>query len=137
MEEMTKQERLRAALRRLQSKAITIEQYQAEVDAIYRADAPEVLPVQPTLAPSMPPAPSAIFHQASGAQKDRVFAVLRDGYWHDTAELLEKVYGDSHRGTARIGARIADLKHDGYTIESRRKSGPVWEYRITGQQTFA
>ncbi len=65
------------------------------------------------------------------SQKARLLALLSDGEWHDTVEMLNKVYKvDDHAGIARPGARVFDLKKDGINIESRRKQGTVWEYRI-------
>lgn len=64
------------------------------------------------------------------SQKERLLSVLSDHAWHDTPEILERVYGGAHLGIARIGARIADLKADGHQIESKRLDGSVWAYRL-------
>lgn len=64
------------------------------------------------------------------SQKERLYSLLRDGAWHDTVEILQKVYGGEKAGIARIGARIHDLKQDGYHIEGRDKTKTIYEYRL-------
>lgn len=64
-------------------------------------------------------------------QKQRLLNLLRDGEWHTTIEILHTVYGqEGDKGIARAGARIWDLKADGYQIESRKANGSIWEYRM-------
>lgn len=65
------------------------------------------------------------------SQKDRLHGLLKDGVWHDTVEILGKVYGGDHLGLARIGARVWEIKAEGHKIECRKKMGSVWEYRLT------
>jgi hypothetical protein len=43
-------------------------------------------------------------------QTEKLFELLKSGRPVRTDEILLKVYGSSHNGIARIGARIADLK---------------------------
>lgn len=131
MEEVSKSAQLKEALRRLRTGELTVEAYTREVDAIYGRQSEPAPAVQADVFGG-----SNTFHPVAGRQKERLLGVLRDGAWHDTSEILDKVYGDLHRGTARIGARVSDLKADGHVIESRRKSGSVWEYRIVGTRTF-
>lgn len=50
------------------------------------------------------------------SQKAKLLELLKDGLPHNTPEILEVVYGNAHLGLARVGARVADLKADGYTI---------------------
>ena len=50
------------------------------------------------------------------SQKDSLFLLLNDGEPHSTVEILEVVYGGSHLGLARVGARIYDLRREGYDI---------------------
>lgn len=64
------------------------------------------------------------------SQKERLYSLLRDGAWHDTVEILEKVYGGNRSGIARVGARIHDLRQDGHTIEGRDKTKTIYEYRL-------
>lgn len=54
------------------------------------------------------------------SQTDALLALLSDGQDHSTYEIAEKVYGGSHLGCARIGARIYDLKRRGYNIVGRK-----------------
>lgn len=44
------------------------------------------------------------------SQTDRLFNLLKDGKPIRTDEIMEKIYGGSHLGLARVGARIWDLK---------------------------
>lgn len=70
-------------------------------------------------------------NEASGrSQKDRLLAMLSDGQWHTTPEIMERVYGSDHLGLSRIPARANDLKNDGYQIESRHDTKSVWSYRL-------
>lgn len=64
------------------------------------------------------------------SQKARLLSLLSDGQWHDTVEILEKVYKGGRSGIARVGARIHDLKKDGHNIEGRDKTATVYEYRL-------
>ena len=63
-------------------------------------------------------------------QKGKLLNLLKDKQWHSTSEILQKVYGGVHLGIARAGARIYDLRIEGYEIESQRKAGTIWEYRL-------
>ena len=63
-------------------------------------------------------------------QKARIMWVLADNQWHTTLEIRERAYGDDHLSMARIAARMFELKKAGHQIESRRKQGTVWEYRL-------
>lgn len=71
------------------------------------------------------------------AQKQKLEGFLREGGWKSTSEILAKVYGVGHSGSARIAARVSDLRKDGIPIESRRKpdSRSIWEYRISEKLT--
>lgn len=53
-------------------------------------------------------------------QKQRLLELLKDYKPHRTDEIMEKVYGGSHCGLARVGARIWDLKQDGKEISGRK-----------------
>jgi len=64
------------------------------------------------------------------SQKQRLAEFLSDNEWHDTPSIVSSVYGNQHLGLSRLSARILDLKHDGHIIESRRKKGSIWEYRM-------
>lgn len=76
----------------------------------------------------------AMAEDTGKSQKEKLFALLSDYEWHDTVQILERVYGGDHLGLARVGARIHDIKNDGYEVSCRRKQGSVWEYRL-GKQT--
>jgi len=69
-------------------------------------------------------------------QKQKLLEVLKDREWHTTVEILGKVYGLDHSGIARIGARIHDLKEDGYRIESEKLKDSVWQYRLVEQSVL-
>jgi hypothetical protein len=65
------------------------------------------------------------------SQTDKLHKLLRDGKWHTTPNILAEVYGSSHLGIARIGARIWDLRHRyNRTIETRRIRDTIWAYRM-------
>lgn len=46
---------------------------------------------------------------------------------------MEKVYGGSHLGLARVGARIFDLKAQGHTIEGKKDADnpAIYWYQLT------
>ena len=68
--------------------------------------------------------------EIGGSQKERLLTVLSDGEWHTTVEIGERVYG-FHSGIYRIGARIHDLKKDGYDIHSQATDNKaIWRYRL-------
>lgn len=47
------------------------------------------------------------------SQTAKLYEVLKDGKPHRTDEIMAVVYGSSHLGLARVGARIWDLNHKG------------------------
>lgn len=50
------------------------------------------------------------------SQTEILYNLLKDGQPHRTDEIQDKVYGGSHLGLARVGARIYDVKRK-YGIE--------------------
>lgn len=44
------------------------------------------------------------------SQADLLYKLLEDGLPHRTDEIQARVYGGSHLGLARVGARIYDIK---------------------------
>jgi hypothetical protein len=67
------------------------------------------------------------------SQTERLFKLLSDFRVHDTPEILEKVYGSSHLGIARVSARIWDVQRKyGVRIESKKseKKSSIWEYQM-------
>ena len=50
------------------------------------------------------------------SQCKRLFELLRDGLAHNTIEICSEVYGGERLLLARVGARIFDLKKQGYDI---------------------
>lgn len=67
------------------------------------------------------------------SQAERLRRLLSDGQSHSTVEIMEKVYGGSHLGLARVGARIHDLKARGCEIDGWRdaENRAVYWYRLT------
>ena len=55
--------------------------------------------------------------------RDRVEALMRDGDWHTSLELIEV-------GGIRAVGRLFDLKAHGYDYDKRRRSAGVFEYRL-------
>jgi len=50
------------------------------------------------------------------SQAESLCNLLKDGKPHRTDEILEVVYGGSHLGLARCGARIYDIKKRGFDV---------------------
>lgn len=50
------------------------------------------------------------------SQTNLLYSLLQDGQPHSTVEIMEKVYGGSHLGLVRAGARINDLVNLGHTF---------------------
>lgn len=50
------------------------------------------------------------------SQTNLLYNLLQDGQPHSTIEIMERVYGGSHLGLARAGARINDLVNLGYVF---------------------
>lgn len=73
----------------------------------------------------------------TGSQKERLLRMLQDGEWHTTPDIQRVVYGGSHLGVARIGARADDLRKDGHTIESKKVTKSIWAYRLVKKDGFA
>lgn len=61
--------------------------------------------------------------------RERVFALVSDGLWHDAVELMRI-------GGMRAVGRLHELKADGWEYEKRKKSGclGVYEYRLLRKQ---
>jgi len=49
--------------------------------------------------------------------KDRIFEILKDGRPHSTTEITFALFPSGRAELFRLGARIDDLKKDGYSIE--------------------
>lgn len=65
------------------------------------------------------------------SQNERLYKLLSDFRPHRTDEILDRVYGGSHLGIARISARIFDVqKKYGVRIESKKSEGSLWEYQL-------
>lgn len=66
------------------------------------------------------------------SQTIRLYELLSDYKTHDTIEILERVYGGSHLGIARLSARILDVKKKyGVRIQSQKSpKKSIWEYQL-------
>ena len=64
------------------------------------------------------------------SQKARLLKLLQDMQWQNTNEIQRVVYGAEHLGSARVAARIADLKKDGWKIEGQDVTATLYEYRL-------
>ena len=53
------------------------------------------------------------------SQVERIKAILQDGEWHSNFEIIELAYLMNHASSARLSARIYDLKKQGYDIEGK------------------
>jgi hypothetical protein len=67
------------------------------------------------------------------SQAEKLRRLLSDGEPHSTVEIMEKVYGGSHLGLARVGARIYDLKRGGHEITGWKdeKQPQIYWYQMT------
>ena len=67
------------------------------------------------------------------SQNAKILELLSDGKPHRTDEIMASVYGGSHLGLARIGARIWELKKKGYEIKGWKDSNPtLYYYQLSG-----
>jgi hypothetical protein len=69
------------------------------------------------------------------SEASRLLELLKDGRPHRTYQILEAVYGNTHTGIARIGARIWDIKSklpEGQTIQSWKdpERPSLWWYQL-------
>lgn len=64
------------------------------------------------------------------SQCARLLSLLKDKKWHDTKEIMRRVYGVAHSGICRIAGRAWELKQRGYDIESKKLKSTVWAYRL-------
>jgi hypothetical protein len=67
------------------------------------------------------------------SQTQKLYELLKDGERHSTREIQIFVYGSDHLGSARIAARIADLRKEGHDIPNaeRDEHDPtVYWYRM-------
>ena len=73
------------------------------------------------------------------SQAKKLLALLSDHQWHSTVEILERVYGGSHLGIARIGARIWDLRNAGHQIEGKKhpEKPSIYQYRLVPKEPEA
>lgn len=55
-------------------------------------------------------------------QKEKIIDLLSDGEWHNATELHDICW--------RFGARIFDLKHDGYEFEKRKGQNGLEDWRL-------
>jgi len=66
------------------------------------------------------------------SQKSKLFKLLQDNLLHSTIEICEKVYGGSHLGLSRVGARVYDLRQEGKIINGwkDKKNLTVYWYQL-------
>lgn len=71
------------------------------------------------------------------SQTDRVLNVLMDGEKHTVPEIIRRVYHNPGPSSARLSARIWDLRHKrGLNIVSdevkdgKARKSPVWFYQL-------
>lgn len=74
---------------------------------------------------------------AGTTQTDRLLWLLRDKKWHDTLEIMRRVYKvQPGKGICRIASRVNDLRDNGYIIPRAEfvKRG-VYRYRLIGRRS--
>jgi biotin operon repressor len=59
-------------------------------------------------------------------QLDRVRKLMEDGIYRTLAEIKSKAGGSE----TAVSARLRDLRKEGRTVLSERKSGGLWHYRL-------
>ncbi len=64
------------------------------------------------------------------SQQTRLLIALSDGQEHRVPELLRKVYKASKPSSARLSARIYDLRKKGLDITSRATGKTIWAYKL-------
>ena len=66
------------------------------------------------------------------SQAERLRRLLSDGQPHSTPEIMSRVYGGDHLGTARIASRVNDLRNKGLEITSwpDKEKPTVWWYKM-------
>lgn len=71
------------------------------------------------------------------SQAESLLNLLSDGKPHSTVEILEKIYGGSHLGLARVGARVYDLRLKGYEIEGKKDevTKSIYWYQLKGEKS--
>lgn len=63
-------------------------------------------------------------------QLEKLLTVLKDGRVHTVPELIKKVYEMDKPSSARLAARIYDLKQKGYKINSDALTPTKWWYQL-------
>ena len=73
------------------------------------------------------------------SQTQKLYNLLSDGEPHRTDQIMKVVYGDSHLGLARVGARIWDIKSK-YNVEIEswkdKEIPSLWWYQIKPKDTL-
>lgn len=64
------------------------------------------------------------------SQQTRLLIALSDGQEHRVPELLRKVYKATKPSSARLSARIYDLRKKGLDITSRSTGKTIWSYKL-------
>lgn len=62
-------------------------------------------------------------HAKRLSHKERLLSLLSDHKWHGMRECME-------HGGMRYGARLHELKHEGWPVEKRLVFADVYEYRL-------
>jgi hypothetical protein len=72
------------------------------------------------------------------SQANRLVEELKDGEWHSNFELIRSVYKRNGPSSARLAARIYDLKQRGYLIETMydETNHKRYWYRMTDPAGF-
>ena len=54
------------------------------------------------------------------SQREQILEILKDGEPHRSDEFLARMFGDFKYGLFRLGARIHEIRKDGYEIDGWR-----------------
>lgn len=73
-----------------------------------------------------------LFGPTDMSQVERIKAILEDGEWHSNFDLIAQAYGVDFPASARLAARINDLKKRGHHVEGKhdKENAKKYWYRM-------
>ena len=70
------------------------------------------------------------------SQSQRILLLLQDGAIHTVPDILRRCYNMHQASSARVGARIYDLKNQGWHIDTFHIKGTTWAYQLIIKTKF-
>lgn len=71
---------------------------------------------------------------AGRSQKARLLELLKDGRWHSTREINERVYGSDLNNQSRAAARANELKNEGWDVNGSEGPEGTYGYRLNANE---